>query len=144
MPTLAVDFDGVLHGYSRGFQDGSIYDPPKPGARDALHALLRDFSVYVHTTREPQPAANWISEHLEVPTRIGDDCDYCQGVKLVAEPDGLEACRECEGTGLRVFWNERDVVLVTQRKLPALAYLDDRAIRFENWEQALAEIKRIQ
>jgi hypothetical protein len=40
------------------------------------------------------------------------------------------------------FWNEADVVLVTQRKLPAMCYVDDRAVHFENWTQALEEVKR--
>jgi hypothetical protein len=32
------------------------------------------------------------------------------------------------------------VLLVTDRKLPAIAYVDDRAVRFHDWEQAMADI----
>lgn len=33
------------------------------------------------------------------------------------------------------------VLLVTNGKLPAVAYLDDRALPFVNWDQAMAELK---
>lgn len=32
------------------------------------------------------------------------------------------------------------VLLVTNRKLPAIAYIDDRAVRFTDWDQALREV----
>ncbi len=38
------------------------------------------------------------------------------------------------------FWNERGLLLVTDRKLAAEAYIDDRAVRFEDWAQALAAV----
>ncbi|WP_329368841.1 hypothetical protein OG896_24850 [Streptomyces sp. NBC_00669] len=38
------------------------------------------------------------------------------------------------------FWDLRDQLLVTNRKLPARAYLDDRAVRFTDWHQALRDI----
>jgi hypothetical protein len=31
------------------------------------------------------------------------------------------------------FWNEKGVVGITSRKLAAIAYIDDRAVRFTNW-----------
>jgi len=34
--TIAVDFDGVIHQYSKGWEDGSIYDKPVKGVRQAL------------------------------------------------------------------------------------------------------------
>lgn len=111
--TVAVDFDGVIHAYSKGWQDGSIYDEPMPGAIEALHALMKSYAVFVHTTREPGPVCDWLDDH------------------------------DIEATFLHPlpeFWNERGVVLVTNRKLPAIAYIDDRAIRFESWKQALADL----
>jgi len=39
--TINVDFDGVVHSYSRGYHDGTIYDVPQEGCREALQ-LLKD------------------------------------------------------------------------------------------------------
>ena len=33
---VAIDFDGVVHGNSKGFHDGTIYDPPIEGSIDAI------------------------------------------------------------------------------------------------------------
>jgi|SRR6185436_1358784 len=50
--TIAIDFDGVIHGYSKGWQDGSIYDPPVAGAKETITRLRRaGFRVMVYTTR---------------------------------------------------------------------------------------------
>lgn len=108
--TIAVDFDGVIHAYSLGWCDGSIYDPPMPGALDGLHAVMDQDAVFVHTAREPEPVAEWLTAH---------------GFTCQTDHDGP-------------FWNHRGVLLVTNRKLAATAYLDDRAVRFTNWDQALA------
>lgn len=115
MATVAVDFDGVLHTYSRGWADRTIYDEPVPGAIDGLRTLMRSYSVYIHTSRSPLPVAGWLSEY------------------------GISALPESQGQ-MHEFWNYRGHVLVTQRKLPAIAYIDDRGIRFESWDQALADL----
>ena len=33
---IGVDFDGVIHKCSKGFYDGTIYDPPIKGSYHAL------------------------------------------------------------------------------------------------------------
>jgi ribonucleotide monophosphatase NagD (HAD superfamily) len=49
---IAIDFDGVLHGYSKGFQDGEIYDPPVPGAAEAMKKMKEQgHYLYIFTTR---------------------------------------------------------------------------------------------
>ncbi len=117
MPTVAVDFDGVIHRYSRGWDDGTIYDPPLEGAVEGLRALMLDFAVFVHTTRSPVAVAVWLREQgLDARPDVPGD------------PDPPE------------FWRFRGVLLVTNRKLPAVAYIDDRAIKFESWAQTLREV----
>ena len=113
--TIAVDFDGVIHAYSRGWHDGTIYDPPLPGALDGLRTLMQQDSVFIHTTRDRHQVAEWLTAH------------------------GLDAIADSPVTA-HTFWNERGTLLVTDRKYPAIAYLDDRAVRFTNWEQALADL----
>lgn len=115
LKTVAVDFDGVIHAYSKGWQDGSIYDEPVPGAFDALRDLMADYAVFVHTTRDAWKVAHWITEQSGI---------------------------SCVTSWHDQFWNEAGVLLVTAHKFPAVAYIDDRAIRFESWPQALTGLER--
>jgi hypothetical protein len=118
MAAVAVDFDGVIHAYSRGWADGTIYDEPVPGAFAALRALMREYAVFVHTTRRDVEVAAWIEDR-----------------------SGIHAWALNPELGME-FWEGRGSLLVTNRKLPAMAYIDDRGIRFESWDQTLADLKR--
>ena len=33
---IAIDFDGVIHKSSKGFFDGTVYDKPMEGVKEAL------------------------------------------------------------------------------------------------------------
>lgn len=116
MSTVAVDFDGVIHDYSRGWMDGSIYGEFVPGAVAGLTLLMHRYAVFIHTTRNARHVARWVED------RSGH---------------GIECTTRVPRKG---FWNERGYLLVTNRKLPAIAYIDDRGIRFEDWDQALAAL----
>ena len=51
-PIIAVDFDGVIHRYSKGWFDGSIYDTPKDNVEIALQWFLDEgYEVVIFTTR---------------------------------------------------------------------------------------------
>lgn len=113
MGTVAVDFDGVIHAYSKGYHDGTIYDDPVPGAEDALRYLMTRYSVYIFTARDVASVADWVSDRF-----------------------GIRTTNLVPGT----FWNDQTQILVTNRKLPALVYIDDRGIRFRHWAQALADL----
>jgi hypothetical protein len=51
--TICLDFDGVIHSYTSGFQGVDVIaDPPVPGAREAVVELLDfGYDVTVFSTR---------------------------------------------------------------------------------------------
>ena len=119
--TLAIDFDGVIHSYELGWQDGSIYGTEIPGAFGALRFLMELFNVYIHTSRDPIAVAEW----------LGSNGGFNCRVDLPAAK--IE----------RQFWSDPDWLLITDQKLPALAYVDDRGVRFENWQDTLGQLGAI-
>lgn len=119
---IAVDFDGVLHSYDKGWADGTIYGGWLPGAVTALSQLMHQHAVFIHTTRNPRQVARWIERQSGY---------------------GIECTTHLPRTwwGRRKsFWNQQGVLLVTDRKLAAVAYIDDRAVRFVNWPDALTAV----
>lgn len=50
--TIALDFDGVVHRYSKGWGDGTIYDPPVNGIRGLIYKLKESgYKVVIYSTR---------------------------------------------------------------------------------------------
>jgi hypothetical protein len=101
MPRLLVDFDGVIHRYSRGWADGTAYDSPMPGAREALARLTgMGYEVVIFSTRDKTQISAWLKQH-----------------------------------GFPYY-------LITNKKLPATAIIDDRAIHHVDWAGSIAELSR--
>lgn len=121
--TVAVDFDGVIHRYSKGWHDGTIYDEPVPGAFEGLLGLMQRYAVFIFTSRDPHSVAGWIVEHQTgLPVAIDLPEDILRGP-------------------LPQFWTTKGSLLVTNRKLPAIAYVDDRAIPFISWNEVESQIE---
>ncbi len=89
-----------------------------PGAIEGLHKLQECYAVFVFTSRDPERVAAWLVDHGIVSTWYTGDPDAGN-----QHPD---------------FWNDQEMVLVTNRKLPAVAYVDDRAVPFTTWDYLLA------
>lgn len=102
-PTVAIDFDGVLHQYT-GWKGADALDDPMPGAQEFLVELVgRGYRVVVHTTRPAKYVDPWLQQY---------------------HMDDL-------------------VDLVTDKKVPAIAYVDDRAVRFwGEWAEVLTLIEQ--
>lgn len=122
LTTVAVDFDGVIHNMTDGYLDGSIYGDLHTGATDALLRLMRRHAVFIHTARKPKGVARWIERQT----------GYTIECTTMIDPLPWR----------RKFWNKKNLLLVTNRKLPAVAYIDDRGIRFEDWEQTFTDLQK--
>ena len=55
-PILLLDFDGVCHSYTSGWQGADqIPDPPVPGLFEFLAQALKYFDVQIYSSRSNQP-----------------------------------------------------------------------------------------
>lgn len=58
--TLCLDFDGVLHSYTSGWQGARVIpDPPVPGAMEFLIRAVDLFDVCIYSSRSKNWLARW-------------------------------------------------------------------------------------
>jgi len=110
--TVAIDFDGVIHRYSKGWHDGTIYDPPTKGAA-AWMQMLKDkgCEIVIYSTRAESKWVKGFWQEGQV-NKMSEWLDY----------HGIPYDRIASG------------------KPMAHAYIDDRAIRFNDWEGAMMQL----
>lgn len=106
-PILCVDFDGVIHSYEKGWQNGEIYGQVVPGFFEWLEEVRFKFKVVVYSSRSKTDEgviamATWLKIKRDAWIK-------CGGKRHSTEPLELE------------FANE---------KPPAWLTIDDRAICF--------------
>jgi hypothetical protein len=57
---VLVDLDKTLHQYSKGWSDGTVYDPPIAGAREAMNELKeRGYEVVIFSVRTGKSNPDW-------------------------------------------------------------------------------------
>jgi hypothetical protein len=113
--TLAVDFDGVVHTFDKGWHDGTCYGDPIEGSLDALKSLSKDWNLVLFTAKVK-------------PDR-----------PLVNGKNGYELVDEwLRKYGIRELFNE-----ITFEKPRADYYIDDKAIEFRgDWKSILKRLEK--
>ena len=113
---VAIDFDGVVHGNSKGFHDGTVYDPPIEGSIEAIKWFKSQGYDIVLFTAKVKPDR-----------------------PLVNGKGGEELIWEWLGKyNLNSYIKE-----ITCEKPRAICYIDDRGIRFDSWGNVIDKFKKI-
>jgi hypothetical protein len=107
-PTLCLDFDGVIHSYEKGWQDGVIYGSVTPGFFEWAEQAAKLFHLVIYSSRSKteegqQAMAAWL---------------ICQR-KLWRVAGGMH---ETEGVLTFDFADQKPAAWLT---------IDDRAIHFK-------------
>lgn len=122
---LSLDFDGVIHKYSEGWKDGSIYDEQVTGAIEFIAEMMwkHQWSVFVMSTRNPHQIKDWFEKVAFKPNSE-------RPFKVTVIDDNIQQ------------WTEKCNLGITNRKLQATMYVDDRAITFDgNFEELFLKLQ---
>lgn len=117
---LLIDFDRVIHQYTDGWSGGDIYDIPVYDSMDSIRKLQDEgWEIVIFTTR----------------SQDGDERNY--KIQDWLETWGFDS--QCIGLidNVNNIELKKNQLLITNTKIPAMAIIDDRAIRFTNWSDIL-------
>lgn len=106
---LAIDFDGVIHNFDKGWHDGTCYGEPLPGALEAVARLAKNYNIIIFTAKA-KPSRPLV--------------DGKTGTELVSE--------WLEKHNVLQFVDE-----ITAEKPRSQVYIDDKGYHFQNWEDTL-------
>lgn len=113
--TIVFDFDGVIHKYSKGWQDGSIYDGYNQEIIDIMEKLAKEgYPIAIVSTRNPIQISQWWNNKNF-------------NIKATPKINGEK------------FWNDSNYIGVFNYKIPAAVYIDDRAICFNGESRNLLD-----
>jgi hypothetical protein len=106
---IAIDFDGVIHCFDKGWHDGTCYGEPIPGSLQAIKNLSKQYKIIIFTAKAKpdRPLVNGKT-----------------GTELVEEWLRKHDILDC-------------VSGITSEKPRAMLYIDDNGYRFENWNDTL-------
>ena len=106
---IAIDFDGVIHNFDKGFHDGTCYGDPLPGSLEALKKISESYNIIIFTAKAK-------------PSR-----------PLVNGKTGTELI----WAWLKENDLDQYVSKVSAEKPRAVAYVDDKGISFNSWDKCL-------
>lgn len=112
---ICIDFDNVIHDNSLGFGTGEIIGKIIKGSEDALKYFFNngyDIIIYTAKAKKDRPIINGKN-----------------GIQLIWD-------------WLKKYKINQYIKEVTAEKPRGVCYIDDKAIRFDNWKQTLNDFKK--
>lgn len=114
-PIICIDFDGVIHSYEKGWQDGEIYGTVTEGFFEWAAEANKYFKLVIYSSR---------SKTADGRTAMWSWLKHQWGVWY---HDPVKGCSECPAISYKDFE-------FANEKPPAFLTIDDRAIQFSgNW-----------
>tara|TARA_B100001123_G_C15068955_1_gene930793 strand:- start:59 stop:454 length:396 start_codon:yes stop_codon:yes gene_type:complete len=109
LKNLAIDFDGVIHTFDKGWYDGTCYGEPIEGSLEAIKKLAESYTIIIFTAKAKpsRPLVNGMT-----------------GTELVEE--------WLTKHGVMKYVKE-----ITSEKPRSQIYIDDKGYHFQNWEDTL-------
>ena len=95
---IVFDFDGVIHRYSEGWKDGSIYDIPTVGIKETIAELREEYKVIVVSTRSAtKKGKKEIKEWLDkYEIEVDDIMDKKPPASMYIDDRGINFNGNCE------------------------------------------------
>ena len=136
-PILCLDFDGVIHSYSSGWQGPrTIPDPPVPGSIDFLFEASQHFRVAIFSSRGSYWFGRramkcyiwkWAFQQFHS-ANYGSGSTALERFVFDVGAETIEPWQQvCEEAANRLVKR----LLFPRHKPPAMVTLDDRAMRFD-------------
>tara|TARA_Y100001938_G_C7776209_1_gene275672 strand:- start:153 stop:548 length:396 start_codon:yes stop_codon:yes gene_type:complete len=113
LKNLAIDFDGVIHTFDKGWYDGTCYGEPIEGSLEAIKKLSESYTIIIFTAKAK-------------PSR-----------PLVNGKTGTELVEEwLTKHGVMQYVKE-----ITSEKPRSQIYIDDKGYHFVNWKDTLEHLE---
>lgn len=115
-PILCIDFDGVIHSFEKGWQNGEIYGHVVPGFFEWAAKVREDFYLVIYSSRSKDYAGlvamrQWLERQLILRRQRSEAQNLVEPLILFED------------------------FAFAQEKPPAFLTIDDRAIRFQGrWD----------
>jgi len=112
---VMIDFDGVIHSYEKGWNNGEIYGNVIDKAKESIEKLRQKYEIVIFTTRAAQK-----TQPLDGPTSE----ELVKDLKEWLDKNGI-------------YYDK-----ITGDKLGAFAYIDDNAIEFTTWDDVMIKLQK--
>jgi hypothetical protein len=123
-PILCVDFDGVIHAYSKGWQKGEIYDTYVPGFFKWAIEAVKHFDLVIYSSRSKTEVGR-----IEMRAALGR-----WSIESVT----------CGEVSEDFEWPQLfDQISFASEKPPAFLTIDDRCIQFQGHWGGQFEVKNL-